>query len=395
MYDYAALDAAPHVTVVGNINPYLADGPNVVVTKRSAPLDGRPKMRCGSKPTDGGFLILSAEERTELLASFPTAADWVRPYIGSEEFINGSQRWCLWLKGVAPAAIRAVKPVMERVEAVRKFREASTAAPTRATASTPGQFFFVSQPATDYILVPEVSSERRRYVPVGWMSPNIISSNKNYIVSEPSLWIFGMLQSVMHMAWLATVGGRLKSDFQYSASLVYNNFPWPDPPGSPTTVRTERSRPQDGEVEVSPPGPSTSAADAAYAQGERGGLDVQDARSEKHRAPIETAAQAVLDVRAAFPDSTLADLYDPLSMPPALVKAHQNLDRAVDVAYIAAEKAAGRKTPKLTTDAERVAFLFERYQQLTSLLPAAKTKPVRRKRITPKSATAKDGDTTC
>lgn len=333
LYDYPALDAAPHVTAVGNINPYLADGPNVVVTKRSVPLDDRPKMRCGSKPTDGGFLILSATERAELLASFPTAADWTRPYIGSEEFINGSQRWCLWLDGVAPAAIRAVKPVMERVEAVRRFREASTAAPTRAAASTPGQFFFVSQPASDYILVPEVSSERRRYVPVGWLSPNIISSNKNYLVGEPSLWIFGMLQSAMHMAWLATVGGRLESRFQYSASMVYNNFPWPD---------------------------------------------VAD---DKLRATIETAAQAVLDARAAFPDSTLADLYDPLSMPPALVKAHQHLDRAVDAAYVAAERAAGRKAPKLTTDAERVAFLFERYQQLTSLLPAAKPKRAARRSV--------------
>ena len=185
--------------------------------------------------------------------------------------------------------------------------------------------------ATDYILVPEVSSERRRYVPVGWMTPDVVSSNKNYIVAQPSLAIFGLLQSAMHMAWLSTVGGRLKSDFQYSASMVYNNFPWPQP------------------------------------------------LAEKARSAIEAAAQGVLDARALFPNATLADLYDPLTMPPALVKAHQALDRAVDTAYAAAEKAEGRKPPKLTSDAERVAFLFERYQALTSILPIATSGKRRRK----------------
>jgi len=269
---------------------------------------------------------------------------------------------------------------MDRVNAVRAFREASTAAPTRASATTPARFFFVAQPSSEYILIPEVSSERRRYVPVGWMTPNVISSNKNYLIEKPSLWIFGLLQSAMHMAWLSTVSGRLESRYQYSASMVYNNFPWPDLPDA-ATVRTGRSRPPDGEVEVSPPHPLTSAADAACAQGERGGSSVQAERNGKLRTAIETAAQAVLDARAAFPDSTLADLYDPLSMPPALVKAHQALDRAVDTAYVAAEKAANRKPPKLTTDADRVAFLFERYQQLTSLLPAAKSKRARRHTI--------------
>jgi hypothetical protein len=222
---------------------------------------------------------------------------------------------------------------MDRIEAVRSFREASTAAPTRAAALTPARFFFVAQPTTDYILIPEVSSERRRFVPVGWMQANIVSSNKNYLIAEPSHWIFGVLQSSMHMAWLSTVAGRLKSDFQYSASMVYNNFPLPE------------------------------------------------SASEKVREAIEQAAKGVLDARAAFPSSTLADLYDPVTMPPVLVKAHQALDRAVDAAYVAAEKAAGRRAPKLGSDAERVAFLFERYQQLTSLLPAAKPKRAVRKRV--------------
>ena len=370
LFDYDNPTSEPHLVLAANINPYLADGPNVVVTKRSAPLDGRPTMRCGSKPVDDGQLILSDAERNELLATYPVAAAWVRPFIGSEEFINGSRRWCLWLNDATPTALRAVPPVMQRIEAVRAFREASTAAPTRAAAQTPSRFFFISQPQTDYILVPEVSSERRRYVPIGWMTSEVVSSNKNYIVAEPSLCIFGLLQSAMHMAWLATVGGRLKSDFQYSASMVYNNFPWPElEPLSPR----ERGRGEgSGEAEGrNDPEPSSRPSGHLLQEGEG---------KNKHRAAIEAAAQGVLDARAQFPDATLADLYDPLSMPPALVKAHQALDRAVDAAYIAAEKAASRKPPKLASDAERVAFLFERYQALTSLLPAAKPKrSVRRK----------------
>jgi len=332
LYDYDTPTSEPHLVAATNINPYLADGPNVIVTKRSSPLDERPAMRCGSKPSDDGQLILSGAQRADLVASYPITGAWIRPFIGSEEFINGKQRWCLWLNDVAPSALRNVPPVLERIEAVRAFREASSAAPTRAAAQTPARFFFVSQPSTDYILVPEVSSERRRYVPIGWMTRDIVSSNKNYIVAEPSRYIFGLLQSAMHMAWMATVAGRLESRFQYSASMVYNNFPWPQP------------------------------------------------LEGKARIAIETAAQGVLDARAQFPDATLADLYDPLTMPPALVKAHQALDRAVDAAYVAAEKAEGRKPPKLASDAERVAFLFERYQALTSLLPIEKSKRAARKR---------------
>ena len=342
LFEYEDPGANPHERHTSRINPYLADGPNVSVTKRSLPMDQRPTMRCGSKPTDGGNLILSAQERETLIAEFPVAKRWIRPFIGSDEFLNGGWRWCLWLVGVSPSELRSVKPVLERVAAVRKFREKSSAAPTRAAAERPAQFFFISQPKTDYILVPEVSSERRRYVPVGWMSPDVVSSNKNYLVAEPSLFIFALLQSSMHMAWLATVAGRLESRFQYSASMVYNNFPWPELPRAKT-------------------------------------LDSRLRGNDEQK--IETAAQGVLDARAQFPDSTLADLYDPLTMPPALVKAHAALDKAVDAAYIAAEKTAGRKPPKLSTDAERVAFLFERYQALTSLLPTEKPKKARTRKI--------------
>lgn len=322
LFEYDDPTGDPHERRTSRINPYLTDGPNVVITKRTSPLDERPTMRCGSKPTDGGNLILSNDERETLVAKYPAAERWIRPFIGANEFLNGNCRWCLWLVDVPPSELRGVKPVVDRIEAVRRFREDSSAAPTRAAASTPAQFFFISQPKTEYILVPEVSSERRRFVPIGWMKPGVISSNKNYLIAEATLYLFGLLQSSMHMVWLSTVGGRLKSDYQYSASMVYNNLPWPE---------------------------------------------ITD---EKHRTAIETAAQAILDARTKFPDSTLADLYDPLTMPPALAKAHQILDRAVDAAYLAAEKTAGRKPPKLTTDAERLAFLFDRYQSLTSLLPA-------------------------
>jgi len=329
LFEYADPKAGPLEIQVESINPYLAAGSGSVVRKSASPITSRPLMRCGSKPTDDGNLLLSLQERDALVAAYPVTANWLRPYIGSDEFLNGGVRWCLWLEDVPPSSLRSVPPVLERIERVRAFRSASSAAPTRAAAATPSQFFFNSQPRCDYLLIPEVSSERRRYVPVGWVPPEVVSSNKNYLIAEPTLAVFGLLQSAMHMAWLSTVAGRLKSDFQYSASMVYNTFPLPEP------------------------------------------LDA------KARAAIEAAAQAVLEARAAFPGSTLADLYDPLTMPPALVKAHQQLDRSVDAAYLAAEKAAGRKAPKLGSDAERVAFLFERYQALTSLLPAVKSAKAR------------------
>ncbi len=332
LFDYNDPSGDPHEVSTISINAYLAEGPTVVVSKRSTPIDGRPIMRCGSKPTDDGNLILSEDERDKLIAEFPQTSHWIRPFIGSEEFINGGDRWCLWLADAQPAELRQIKPVIDRIENVRRFRSSSTAAPTRAAAETPSRFFFNSQPDTDYILVPEVSSERRRYVPIGWMPASVVSSNKNYLIAEANRYIFGLLQAAMHMAWLATIAGRLESRFQYSASMVYNNFPWPDAP------------------------------------------------SDKARMAIEDAAQEVLDARAQFPDATLADLYDPLTMPPALVKAHQHLDRAVDAAYIEGEQRAGRKKPRLGTDAERVAFLFERYQALTSLLPADKPKKTRIKK---------------
>ncbi len=233
-------------------------------------------------------------------------------------------RWCLWLKDANPAELRALPKVMERVERVRKFREKSSAEPTRKAAKTPTLFFYISQPATDYILIPEASSERRQYIPIGFMPKEVISANTNFLVPSASLYLFGVLTSTMHMAWMRQIGGRLKSDYRYSAKLVYNNYPWP----------------------------ATA--------------------TEKQRAAVEKAAQAVLEARKEFPTATLADLYDPLAMPPPLAKAHAALDRAVDLCY--------RPEP-FTSERQRVEYLFGQYEKLTAPLVAAakgkkrKTKP--------------------
>ncbi len=200
----------------------------------------------------------------------------------------------------------------------------------------------IRQPVHDYVLVPRHSSENRAYIPIGFIQSDVICGDSNLLIPNAKVFQFGVVQSLMHMAWVRSVCGRIKSDYRYSASIVYNNFPWPDLP---------------------PPQPSPAARGGSYSSG--GGTKARDA--------IEAAAQAVLDTRAQFPDATLADLYDPLSMPPVLVKAHQTLDRAVDAAY-------GKRTFK--SDAERVAFLFERYQQLTSLLPVASKKKIRKRKAT-------------
>lgn len=376
LFDYADLKGEPHELSAANINAYLVDAPDVTLPNRREPICAVPAIAFGSMPNDGGNLLMSDRERGELLGTEPAAAKWIRRFLGAEEFINGVRRWCLWLKDIRPAELRALPAVAARVAAVRICREASNRATTRELAAYPSLFGEIRQPATRYIAIPKTSSERRTFIPMGLLERTTIASTELFTVANATPFHFGILTSTMHMAWVRAVCGRLESRYRYSAGIVYNNFPWPQLPDI-STVRTERSRPQAGEVEVQAGCPSTPAADAANAQGER---------LSKHRAAIEAAAQGVLDARAQFPDATLADLYDPLSMPPALVKAHQSLDRAVDAAYIAAEKAEGRKPPRLTSDAERVAFLFERYQALTSLLPAAKPKRTRmfaeRRRIT-------------
>jgi hypothetical protein len=199
------------------------------VTKQRQPLCDVPEMRCGNKPTDDGNFIFTDAERAEFLREEPGAGRFLRRFTGSEEFINGNMRWCLWLKDAAPGELRRLPKVMERIERVREFRKRSTARPTREAAATPSRFFFESQPETEFIAIPEVSSERRNYVPIGFLDAEIIVSNKIYVVPSDNVFLFGVLLSAMHMAWRKLVGGRLESRFQYSGSMVYNTFLWPTP----------------------------------------------------------------------------------------------------------------------------------------------------------------------
>jgi hypothetical protein len=323
IYDYDLDGGKVTVVTAKNISPYLFEGSDTAITKRTKPLADVAVMRCGNKPSDGGHLIFDDAERRALIRAAPASAKFVRKFIGSEEFINGGHRWCLWLKDATPSELRAMPEVMRRVEKVREFRLHSTAEPTHQAANTPTLFFFISQPAVHYVAIPEVSSERRNYVPIGFLPPEIIASNKLYIIPQSSLYLLGVLQSTMHMAWMRYTCGRMKSDYQYSGSMVYNTFPWPKAPNA------------------------------------------------KQRGAVEAAAQDVLDARKAFPNATLADLYDPLAMPRALVTAHAELDRAVDLCY--------RPQP-FQNDRQRVEHLFALYEKLTAPLIATVKEGRRKKR---------------
>jgi len=330
LFDYEHPKGEPHELLATNINPYLVDAADVLLPNRRAPICEVRPVVFGNMPNDAGQLLLNDAEMQQLLRDEPGAAKWVRPFLGADEFINGIKRWCLWLGGISPAELRALPEIGRRVAAVKAHRQASNRETTRELAAYPTLFGEIRQPEGAYVLIPRHSSESRAFIPLGFVEPEVICGDSNMLVPDATTGDFGVLQSTMHMAWVRNVCGRIKSDYRYSAGIVYNNFPWPQP------------------------------------------LD------DKVRSAIEAAAQSVLDARAMFPDSTLADLYGPLSMPPALVKAHQVLDRAVDAAYTAAEKSEGRKPPKLTSDAERVAFLFDRYQALTSLLPVERASRRRR-----------------
>jgi hypothetical protein len=316
LFEYEDVAGKAHELAASNINAYLIDGPNVFLENRNVPVCAVPPMRWGSMPRDGGNLVLSQSDRDDLLKAEPWMEPFIRLYLGADEFLYNTPRYCLWLLDISPALLARSPNTLRRLDAVRRFRSASKAPSTRRFAETPGVFCQVAQPDSDYLLVPLHTSESRRFIPIGYMPSSVIASNACGLVPSASPYHFGVMQSSMHNAWVRAVCGRLESRYRYSKDIVYNNFPWPDAPG-----------------------------------------DVQ-------RATIEAAAQAVLDARAQFPGSTLADLYDPLTMPPALQKAHQKLDAAVDAAY-------GKKSNAFKTDAERVAFLFEQYQRLTSLLPAA------------------------
>jgi hypothetical protein len=293
-------------------------------------------MGIGNKPIDGGNYLFTPEEKAAFLKEEPAAKGFFRRWIGSEEFINGIERWCLWLGDCPPEKLRAMPHAMARVEAVRKLRLASKSAPTRKIAETPTRFHVENMPKRTYLIVPEVSSEKRQFIPIGFLKPDVLSSNLVKIIPNATPFHFGILSSTMHMAWVRQVCGRLESRYRYSNKLVYNNFPWPQ------------------------------------------------TATDKQRAAVEEKAQSVLAAREPrLPPrgmSTLADLYDPLSMPHELVKAHAELDRAVEKCY--------RPEP-FQSDRERVEHLFSLYEKLTApLLPVTPKTRGRRSQVaatTPRS----------
>ena len=325
IFEYADIKGLPTAVPAKNINPYLVDALNVLLTKRRKPICSVEEMVYGSKPTDGGNLLLDDDEKQRLISIEPQAANWIRPFVGADEFLYKTTRWCIWLVDCPPNELRAMPELMKRVQAVKEMRLASTDKQTKLDAANPTQFQKIRQPTTHYLIIPLHSSENREYIPIGFCNPNIICGNANSMIPNATLFHFGIMTSAMHNAFMRYTCGRLESRFRYSNTIVYNNFPWPGFAG--------------------------------------------ETLSDKHHQAIEAAAQGVLEARDRFPTSSLADLYDPLSMPPALLRAHQKLDAAVDAAYV---PSGGPKT--YASDAERVAFLFDLYQRITSLLPIPKAK---------------------
>ncbi|MBE0473229.1 DNA methyltransferase [Rhodoferax sp.] len=343
IFEYDDIKGEPHAVAVNNINPYLVDAPDVVLPRRSKPICDVPEISIGNKPIDNGNYLFTTEEKLAFIAEEPASEKWFRRWLGSIEFINGYERWCLWLGDCPPGELRAMPQVMKRVQAVKTARLNSKSLPTQKLAATPTRFHVENMPNAPYLVMPEVSSERRSFIPFGFEQPTTLCSNLVKLAPNASLFHFGVLSSTMHNAWVRATCGRLESRYRYSKDIVYNNFPWPE------FVPTDKSI-----AALTPHHPSQTA--------------------------VETAAQTVLDVRAKFQageqPATLADLYDPLTMPPELLKAHQKLDAAVDKAY---EASGGKKHYK--SDAERVAFLFELYRKYTSLLPADKPKSKRKTRL--------------
>jgi hypothetical protein len=311
LFDYQDITGEAQELSAKNINPYLVQGGDFIIQKRSKQICGYPKMNYGSMPIDNGFLIMSNDEKEEAIKTEPFIESCIRRYTGGYEFINNVNRWCLWLVDTDPKIIHKSKIISHRISETLKFRKESNRAATNKLASYPSLFGEIRQPKSSYLIVPKVSSESRKYIPIGINPQNIIASGSSLIIPNADLFIFGIITSEMHMIWMAYTCGRMKSDFQYSTSIVYNNYPFPK--------------------EV----------------------------SEKNRQKVEETAQKVLDIRLEFPDSSLADLYDPLAMPPKLVKAHQALDKAVDLCY---------RPQAFVSERNRIEFLFDLYEQYTAPL---------------------------
>lgn len=293
-------------TLCENINGYLHNAPNIFISNRSKSLSDVPPIIQGNKPWDGGFLILNEDERIELVTKYPESEQFIKLFVGSNELIKGIKRYCLWLVNASPKILRQIPPIMSRLDGVRATRLETKTKSVQLQANTPTLFSQIRQPNSSYLAIPEVSSEKRRYIPIDFLEADVIASNKLFIVPNATLFLFGVLTSNVHNAWMRVIAGRLETRYSYSPS-VYNNFPWPTP-------------------------------------------------TDTQKAKIEQTAQAILDARAKYPDSSLADLYDEVTMPPELRKAHQENDRAVMAAY--------RFSTKMS-ESECVAELFRMYQELT------------------------------
>jgi len=323
IFDYEDIKGEPHEIIVKNINPYLVEGKDITVENRKSPICKVPEIIYGSFALDDGNYTLSDEERNQIIMENSNSEKLIKPFIGGRELLHSEKRFCLWLQDAELKDLKGNSKIMERIEAVRKWRSNSDRPNTKKLSETPTLFAEIRQPKSNYLAFPTVSSVNRKYIPIAFLKPETIASNQLYVLPDANIYYFGILTSFIHMAWVKSVCGRLKSDYRYSASIVYNNFPFPQSP------------------------------------------------TEKQIHAIESAAQKVLDTRAGFPNISLADLYDPLTMPPSLTKAHNELDKAVDLAY--------RPQP-FTSEAKRIEFLFELYEKYTSTL-FTKEKPKKAKKV--------------
>jgi hypothetical protein len=306
IYEYENIKGEPHEVKVKNINPYLVEGNDIALIKRRNNICNMPEISFGSMPNDGGHLLLDDLEKENLVLQHPQSLKVIKPLLSAHEFLNGENRWCIWLKDISPNEIKNMPYILERIDLVKKHRQKSTRQATTKLAAFPALFGEIRQPSSDYILIPRHSSENRQYIPLGFFSKDYIVSDSCSFIPNASLYVFGIITSLMHMTWVKYTCGRIKSDYRYSNEMVYNNFPWPENP------------------------------------------------TDKQKKAIGKAAQEVLDARAQFLNSSLADLYAHNTMPPVLTKAHQQLDKAVDVCY-------GVKVFALET--KRMEFLFELYER--------------------------------
>jgi len=321
LFEYDDIKGEPHIRKVSNINPYLVAGKDLILNSRTHPYSSVPEMIYGNKIVDGGFYLFTDEEKNKFIKEEPDSKKYFKKILSGSEFLNNENRWCLYLKDSNPNDLKNMPKVLERIDSVRNFRASSTKAKTRELSAFPALFAEPRQPESNFILIPRTTSENRKYIPFAYFSKDYIVNDSCIALPSAKIFHFGVLTSEMHMTWVKYVCGRLKSDYRYSNSIVYNNFPWPENP------------------------------------------------TEKRIKTVEEKAQKVLDTRKEFPNSSLADLYDPLTMPPSLVKAHQELDKAVDLCY--------RPQP-FPNETKRIEFLFELYEKYTKPLITEK-KPKKKK----------------